>query len=294
MCQYLPTQSELDFDTFSQSVNVNLRQFFGNFVQLTITDSGKTYFLGTKTSPCESTVISNNLSPLTNCSYIKPLGTSYDINRATFIYDGGSTTVSEAGNFWNKPGCDSEMIQLTSGLNLLLSLNDSTVVSAPVGNKQTISANLYAYFGNIFGILLQNPFEATPSLYFQPIQQGDTNKVNYKPSYNQYFNIEFDYSNVNAITMKVLFPTTNVAKFDGNVYSNVGFNITTTAMNTRVIPYNEYIKQTGLYVGKNVTVTTSFQRNFACYSTTCDLDNPDRPCFPKTCNLYYDYNADRC
>jgi hypothetical protein len=292
MCQYLPTQDQLDFDTFSESVNINLRPFFGNFVQLTITDSGKTYFLGTRTSPCESTVSSNNLSPLTNCSYIKPLGTSYDINRATFIYDGGNTTVSEAGNFWNKPGCDSEMIQLTSALNILISPFETTIVSAPVGNKQTISANLYAYFGNIFGILLQNPFDG--SLYFQPIQQADTNKVNYKPSYNQYFNIEFDYSNVNAITMKVLVPTTNVAKFDGNVYSNVGFNITTTSMNTRIIPYNEYIKQSGLYTGQNVTVAASFQRNFACYTTTCDPKTDTFPCFPNTCNLYYNYNADKC
>lgn len=292
MCQYLPTQTQLDFDTFSESVNVNLRQFFGNFVQLNITDSGKTYFLGTKTSPCESTVSSDNLSPLTNCSYIKPLGTNYDINRATFIYDGGSATVSEAGNFWNKPGCDSEMIQLTSALNVLISPFEATVVSAPVGNKQTISANLYAYFGNTFGILLQNPFDF--SLYFQPIQTGDVNKANYKPSYNQYFNIEFDYSNVNAITMKILVPTTNVAKFDGSVYSLVGFDISTTPMNTRVIPYNEYIKKSGLYAGQNVTVAASFQRNFACYATTCDLDDLTKPCFPKTCNLYYYYNADKC
>jgi hypothetical protein len=65
-------------------------------------------------------------------------------------------------------------------------------------------------------------------------------------------------------------------------------------MNTRVVPYNEYRKKSGLYVGQNVTVAAVFQRNFACYTTTCDPQTATRYCFPKTCNLYYDYNADKC
>lgn len=304
ICQYLPTQDQLDFTspfvTSSNVLNSNLHQFFGNFIQLTLTNSGKTYFLGTRTSPCESTVNSNLLAPMSNCSYIKPLGTNYSLNKATFIYNGGSSTVSEAGNFWNKPGCDSEMIQLTSALNILISPYESSVITAPVGNKQTITANLYAYFGNIFGILVQFPFDNT--LYFQPIQQGDVDKNKYKPTIQtnvlnnstQAFTIEFDYSNVNNITMKIINPATNVPKFDGNAYSDIGFNISNTPMNIRKIPYNEYIKQSGLYAGINVTVAASFQRNFECYATTCDFNDTTKPCFPKTCNLYYDYNTDRC
>lgn len=298
VCQYLPTQSQLDFITpFTTSPNLlnsNLHQFFGNFIQLTLTDSGKTYFLGTRTSPCESIVDSNFLSPISNCSYIKPLGNDYSPNRATFIYNGGSSTVSEAGNFWNKPGCDSEMIQLTSALNILISPFKESMIYPPSGNTQKITANLYAYFGNIFGILIQVPNDSN-SLYFKPIQQGDTDKNKYKPNNSQQeFTIEFDYTNVNAITMKIFPPAVNVAKFDGNIYSIVGFNISNTPMNIRKIPYNEYIKQSGLYAGINVTVAASFQRNFACYATTCDLEDTTKPCFPKTCNLYYDYNADKC
>ena len=303
VCQYLPQTKDLDFTNldnatpFQNPLNTNLQQYFGNFTQLTLTNSGKTYFLGTRTSPCDSTVDSNYLSPMTNCSYVKPIGVNgYSIERAAFIYNGGSGTTSEAGNYWNKPGCDSEMIELTSSLNILFSLNNSPVISAPVGNTQTISGvNMYAYFGNIFGILLQ--YSGNSSLLFKPILQGDTEKSHYNPTppgYNENFNLEFDYTNTNNITLKVLLPATNVDKFDGNVYTQNVFNISNTPMNTRVIPYNEYKKTSGLYDGQDVTVAAVFQRNFACYTTTCDPQTSVKPCFPKTCNLYYDYNADKC
>jgi hypothetical protein len=299
-CQYLPFNSQLDFSSVSSvTVNTNLQSLFGNFVQLQLTNNYMTYFLGLRTSPCESSVDSNTLAPLTNCSYIKNLTNNFSQQDAAFIYDGGSGNF-EAGNFWNKPGCDNEMIQLTSALNLILS---PRTVNASSGNTQTILCDIYAYFGNIYGYLTHYPVSGKNLLKFQAIPVGDMKKTDYtvltvSSVPIKSFNLVCDYTNPSSPTF-LLKTDTNAdiysSSFDGYKYDSANFNISTGAtITSRVNGYNEIVKKTGLYQGQNVTVAATFQRNFMCYATTCDLKDGSVPCFPKTCNLYYDYNQDKC
>ena len=192
------------------------------------------------------------------------------------------------------------MIQLTSALNLILS---PRTVNASSGNTQTILCDVYAYFGKIYGYLTYYDVSGKNLLKFQAIPVGDMTKTDYtvltvSSVPIKSFNLVCDYTNPTNPTF-LLKTDTNAdiysSSFDGYKYDSANFNISTGAtITSRVDGYNEIVKKTGLYKDQNVTVPATFQRNFMCYATTCDLKDGSVPCFPKTCNLYYDYNQDKC
>jgi hypothetical protein len=304
-CQYMPNNNQLNYYINSTTqLDPALQNLLGNYIQIYTTHNGNKYALSLITSPCGTGTYSTSQIPLTNCSLISPITLSGGYNEkqpCCFIYNGGTGATGaylEPGAYWGKSNCDSEMIELTNALNIIVSPR-----SDPSNTSTQLKCDLYAYFGKVFGQLTTTSvlgayanLEFTP---FLPSQFKDKTKYIDDPITVQYtggqvifqtsggldiFTYDYNGNILNPISPAI--PTFNIS----------GFN--TFVNEFRTLPFNGPITKTsGIYVGDNISTTLNLQRGNQCYYNKCDPSAPDEnnnPCFPNTCNLYYEYNSEIC
>ena len=94
-----------------------------------------------------------------------------------------------------------------------------------------------------------------------------------------------------------------MSSYDGNTLDSAFlnlFNISGSGSITlgyRSLPFNgAVIKNGGKYSGENISNTLGLQRGNQCYYSKCDPSDAlnTEPCFPNTCNLYFEYNVENC
>lgn len=291
-CQYMPPNELINFSALGNGgtgLNANLRNMIGNFVQLTATYSSDDYLLSSLSSPCSAGTNVSNISPLTNCTpFNSDLSSGYDIQPCMFI----KTFGSNANINWGKQGCDEEMIKLTSSLNLVISPRTLLYNSA-------IICDIYAYFGGVFGRLIYQTVGSDQQLQFQPLTKAQRiNPSSYTPS--ALFRLDCDATTGNVVIQTAGGLDVKVNTYDGVTYSQNNFIIGKTGsqnvtLKYRALPFDGPIyKTSGLYIGDNVNDIVNTQRLNPCYYSTCNPDLSSPPCFPKTCNLYYEYNPEIC
>jgi hypothetical protein len=298
-CQYMPNKSQIN--TYVNPTTVldpALQDLLGNYIQIYTTVSSNTYALSLVTSPCGTGTNPLNQIPLSNCSLISPITAEgyEDAQPCAFIYNGGTGATGSylnPGAYWGKSNCDSEMIQLTNALNIIVSpLYDTTNTST------FVKCDLYAYFGKVFGQLYPNPIGLSSyQLVFRPLIRSQyKDKTKYWNS--SHFFMQKVGSNINFGVFGAPLSIFTYA-YDGNSLVNgVPFDITSLPLEFRPLSFNgAIIKKEGLYSGDNISDTLNLQRGNPCYYNKCDpseLDVNNNPCFPTTCNLYYEYNAEIC
>jgi hypothetical protein len=311
-CQYMPDSSVLDFT--GPALNDNLNEWIGNYIQIYATESSSTadkYFMGLVTSPCAAGVDSGNQLPLANCSLVQPLTSAgYTGQSVIFIKTGGDENSISAGSYWGKNNCDGEMIELVNSLNIVVSPRNDIISFT----TDEIQCDLYGYFGRVYGQFYVDTIPASgtdPSyqmLKFNPLTQAQyTNKSVYTslPNNTPLFKLKYNTS-VSSLNYEI---TTSdgqpiyLASYDGNkldlTYTNL-FSISgvrPTVLYYRSLPFNgQIIKRYGNYSELNITNAVGLQRGNQCYYSNCDPSNPlnTEPCFPNTCNLYFEYNVENC
>jgi hypothetical protein len=302
-CQYMPDSSVLDFT--GPALNDNLNKWIGNYIQIYATANSSStdkYFMGLLTSPCAAGVSSDQQLPLTNCSLVQPLtNAGYTGQSVIFIKTGGPETSLSAGSYWGKNNCDGEMIELTNALNIIVSpRNDLTSFTT-----DEIPCDLYGYFGRVYGQFYVEfiPVGSYYTLKFNPLTQAQyTNKSSYlsfagAPTFTLKYNTTTSNYEIKTIGNQTIYLST----YDGNILDTTNlFNISgagTTTLSYRSLPFNGPIyKNGGTYTGENVTNAVGLQRGNQCYYSKCDPSDPlnTEPCFPNTCNLYFEYNVENC
>ena len=301
-CQYMPDSSILDFT--GPALNDNLNKWIGNYIQIYATKNSSStdkYFMGLLTSPCAAGVNSDNQLPLTNCSLVQPLTSAgYTGQGVIFIKTGGDENSISAGSYWGKNNCDGEMIELTNALNIIVSPRD-------IISSDTITCDLYGYFGRVYGQFYIEVISGIPSLRFNPLTQAQyTNKSSYLSfpgSLNPIFKLKYNTITSNYQITSYIDQVVYLASYDGNTLDITPidlFNISgsgTTVLSYRSLPFSgQVIKNGGTYSGENVTNAVNLQRGNQCYYSKCDPSDPlnTEPCFPNTCNLYFEYNVENC
>jgi hypothetical protein len=302
-CQYMPNRSQINTHVNPTTIlDPALQDLLGNYIQIYITNpsDSKKYALSLVTSPCGTGTNPLDQVPLANCSLIAPITSAgyADGQPCAFVYNGGLETSLDAGAYWGKNNCDGEMIQLTNALNIIVSPLDNLL-----NTSTSIYCDLYAYFGKVYGQLYPVSVGPYAVLMFRPLlpsQYKDKTKYIVDP-----FIMNYDGSKV---TFKTAIGNLDIFTYDynGNVLNPVfpavpTFNISgyNSFINEfRNLPFNgPVIKNGGIYSGDNITTTLNLQRGNPCYYNKCDPSAPDEnnnPCFPYTCNLYYEYNAEIC
>jgi hypothetical protein len=315
-CQYMPNNDQLNYYINSTTqLDPALQNLLGNYIQIYTNSGSDKYVLSLLTSPCGTGTFPTQQIPLANCSLISPITSlGYEAEQpCCFVYNGGTGATGaylNPGAYWGKSNCDSEMIELTNALNIIVS--PRTYVSST-----ELTCDLYAYFGKVFGQLTTRAINTVASgLLFTPLlpsQYKDKSKYLYEP-----FTIKYTGGQVIFQTSRLLNILDIFAyAYDGNVLNpppplpsaptypypsgGLSFNISGAppfANEIRTLPFNGPITKTnGIYVGDNVSTSLNLQRGNPCYYNKCDPSAPDEnnnPCFPNTCNLYYEYNAEIC
>lgn len=307
-CQYLPENEVIDFtgETTDSIVLVSeLKNLIGSYIQISTSDTitNTQYFLGLTTTPCATGTDSDILQPLSNCNTVSPITGSpvdeYNSQRCMFIYYGdvgGAETA--AGAFWDRLNCDSEMIGLVNSINMIVSPRN-------INSSTSITCDLFGYFGTVFGQFYAEPSITSSGdyeLYFQPMTQSErTNPLYYR---TQTFDINYN-TGTSQIEITVTGSSSGssilVDSYNGITLTTNFFEISGVTGNFPISPktvsfYGPVIKTGGINAGANVRNTMFQQRNNECYYSACDpavfLEN--NPCFPKTCNLYNEYNLELC
>lgn len=295
-CQYMPNQSQINtYVNPTTILDPDLQNLLGNYIQIYTTVSSNKYALSLVTSPCGTGTNPLNQIPLSNCTLISPITNEgyEDAQPCAFIYNGGSETSLNSGAYWGKSNCDGEMIQLTNALNIIVSpvydsLNTSTFVKC----------DLYAYFGKVYGQLYPNPVGPAYELVFRPLLRSQyRDKTKYWSS--NYFAMKKVGSNINFEVFGDPFKSILAYAYDGNNSLSIPtFDLSLLPLTFKSLPFNGVIiKVGGIYAGDNISDTLNLQRGNPCYYNKCDpseLDVNNNPCFPTTCNLYYEYNAEIC
>lgn len=296
-CQYMPNKSQINtYVNPTTILDPVLQDLLGNYIQIYTTNplDSKKYALSLVTSPCGTGTNPLTQIPLSNCSLISPITAAgyEDAQPCAFVYNGGSETSLDAGAYWGKNNCDGEMLELTNALNIIV----SPLYNA-ANTSTSIYCDLYAYFGKVYGQLYPEPAGSYSILKFKPLLSSQyKDKTNY---ITNPFIMNYDGS-------KVTFKTTAgqdifTFDYDGNSLPlPLTFNISGAGFTNefRTLPFNGVVtKNGGIYAGDNIETTLSLQRGNQCYYNKCDPSAPDEnknPCFPYTCNLYYEYNAEIC
>jgi hypothetical protein len=304
-CQYMPSSSVLDFT--GPALNDNLNKWIGNYIQIYATGASSTdrYFMGLLTSPCDASVNSDNQLPLTNCSLVQPVTSAgYTGQSVIFIKSGGPESSLSAGAYWGKNNCDGEMIELTNSLNIIVSpRNDLTSFTT-----DEITCDLYGYFGRVYGQFYVELVTSYYILKFNPLTQAQyTNKSAYLdvpgPSPIPLFKLKYNTGTSNYEIRTVGGDVIYLSSYDGNTLDSAFlnlFNISGSGSITlgyRSLPFNgAVIKNGGKYSGENISNTLGLQRGNQCYYSKCDPSDAlnTEPCFPNTCNLYFEYNVENC
>jgi hypothetical protein len=312
-CQYMPNNNQLNYYINSTTqLDPVLQNLLGNYIQIYTNSGSDKYVLSLITSPCGTGTSPTQQIPLANCSLISPIGPlGYeDAQPCCFVYNGGTGATGaylNPGAYWGKSNCDSEMIELTNALNIIVS--PRTAVSST-----EITCDLYAYFGKVYGQLYAvpidpfNPTTGYANLVFRPLlasQYKDKSKYINDPITIKYTGGQVIFQTSGGLDIftydyngNILNPNPNSPFTPPNIptFNISGFN--TFVNEFRTLPFNGPITKTnGIYVGDNVSATLNLQRGNPCYYNKCDPSAPDEnnnPCFPTTCNLYYEYNAEIC
>jgi hypothetical protein len=302
-CQYMPNNDQLNYyiNPTTQLVP-QLQNLLGNYIQIYTNSGSDKYVLSLLTSPCGTGTYPTQQIPLSNCSLISPIGPlGYeDAQPCCFVYNGGTGATGsylDPGAYWGKSNCDSEMIELTNALNIIVSPR-----SDPSNTSTQLKCDLYAYFGKVFGQLTTTSLGLYANLEFTPLLSSQfKNKSKY---IDDPFTIKYTGGQIVFQTSVGLDIFTY--DYNGNILNPISpaiptFNISgynSFVNEFRTLPFNGPIQKTnGIYVGDNVSTTLNLQRGNSCYYNKCDPSAPDEnnnPCFPTTCNLYYEYNAEIC
>jgi hypothetical protein len=310
-CQYIPTYEEIDFtapDINGAFLNSNLQSLLGNYIKFNVEISGQNYFLSTQNAPCKNN--SNQNVPLGACN--GNTGTSYLPVPCVFIYDGG--TGINAGNYWNKIGCDEESIQLSTAMQIIISPSVIYDAYAPGSTGSAILCDLYATVNGVFGYLsvgntnsnipdanfgnvnnylypsnlgniVASLYTSNPNdtLYFNPLPRGQEIPRDVNGPNIPYFILTYSGGSYTITSSSFIAPV--IASYNGVTYTPTaftGFNFTTSSSATPGTPYfftqsfvNPIIKQGGIYSGEDVTRTISLQRNNKCYNySMCNRGQP--------------------
>jgi len=299
-CQYLPESDTLDFSgetTGGIILNSALQDLLGKYIQFNAIDItvNQTYFLSLTTSPCGTGTNSSDLIPLSNCSAINSDSTNgYQSQKCMYIYTGGDLDSGSAGGFWDRLNCDGEMIGATSSINMIIS-------PRTVNSSTSLTCDLYGTFGSIFGQFYTELDGLNHRLYFQPMTSSERlNPLYYR---TQTFDLTYDTmsSQLEIHVTGDLTTPIYVDSFDGTSISDNVFEISNYTGNIQLSPYKipfygPVIKQGGINADSDIRNTLENQRNDQCYYDSCNPDVPSltNPCFPKTCNIYYEYNSNIC
>jgi hypothetical protein len=307
-CQYMPNNSQMNLP----GIDPNIRSLLGNYIQIYTNSGLDKYILSLVTSPCGTGTNPLQQIPLANCSLISPIGPLGYANDqpCCFVYNGGTGAPGSylnPGAYWGKSNCDSEMIELTNALNIIIS--PRTLVSST-----ELTCDLYAYFGKVYGQLYAvpidpfNPTTGYANLVFRPLlpsQYKDKTKYIDDPFTIKYTAGQVIFQTSGGLDIftydyngNILNPNPNIPFVPPNIptFNVSGYNSFVNSF--RTLPFNGPVTKTnGIYVGDNVSTSLNLQRGNPCYYNKCDPSAPDEnnnPCFPTTCNLYYEYNAEIC
>ena len=302
-CEYLPSNDVIDFSGISTGGTIldpNLQTLIGRYIQIyaNLPSSSKKYFLGLQTTPCGYGTNSDNLAPLSYCNPISPVNAQgYEPQRCVFIYNGGSDTQPSAGAYWGKQNCDGESIELANSLNIIISPRN-------VITSTQIECDLYGMSNGIFG-----QFIATDTglgyavMFFQPMTQVDRqNPAKYNPTKfiltwnNSTSQIEISIPSSSLVIWVPDYDGTNPNYISSYNFNLSGYNVpTATILTTRTVPFEgPIIKQGGINGGKDVQTTIGLQRTTPCYYSSCDPETSVEACYPRTCNLYYEFDPAIC
>lgn len=319
-CRYQPDYYEINYDSLDmngKTLPLEYRDLIGKSVNLNFLDSsGKNYFLSINNTPCSA---GKTGTFLYNCRGTAP----YNSVPCIYVYDGGGGMTG--GQYWSKNDCDSESIVLTSSLNLIFSpyqrldnsLDGSYNIQCDIyanfgafngylspGTGSTINLTNISQLANFFAgnnIIANNP--GTSSLTYNPLpagQQIPRSANNSQPFFILNYNPSTEIFTIYPSTFANEIYTIFYNGVEGNNKSIASFVTSTNKTNGQGYyisrGFNDpIIKTSGLYAGKDVTYSINTQRTSSCYNkSTCQQIDPTITCYPKTCNLFYEYNPDYC
>jgi hypothetical protein len=315
-CQYYPDNSVLDFSNYLDTP-LEVKNLIGVYSQFMLNNVifgyDQYYFMTLQSTPCDCT--STNFADCANSSEIlqTPLGFC---NGNTGTYAGSIPILAvfsggiNGGDFWNRPGCDSELISVVSSIELMISPR------GPVGDGSgDILCDIYAYFNSTYyGYLTynygNNGTVDCAFLSFQPLENNTTQlqytcinnscnastlypkfRLGYSSADSNYYLLAADpaysYPSASNYTYIISLPTyngtnlptpsDNINFFDNNL--NVSPNKVITSTNTTSFENFVYVKTSGLYVGQDVGNLINEQKTNPCFNNTCNLFYTDTPEF---------------
>ena len=195
-CQYLPSNdlttpanSQLDFTVAGLvGITQEFKNLIGGYIHFNHNDGNKNFMMTLQSSPCScpgdvQTCIGvaypnpNVLQETFGTCDNNPIGNQYGPIDVIFVFDGtDSVSGSTSGNYWDKPGCDQEMIHLVNSLDLIVSPRryDS--------GTNTLYCDIFAIFNNkYYGYLsyVYDPLTSYAKMVFIPVEKGNINKTDY-------------------------------------------------------------------------------------------------------------------
>jgi hypothetical protein len=202
VCRYMPNNEDIIAPTLNTDPLYNLptplSQLLGYYIRMSVTDSSSTpsssYYLSLQSTPCDCTVGSTDDYNVPNCAanvgsnviLDEPLG-NCNGNPNNFgvgpiptmlIYNGTTNDDKSGGSYWERPGCDSLLMDAVNSLQLIISPRKYDSV-----NDWLECDILCVFMGSYNGYLSYDYNSSSPTytqLVYVPVKPGDINPTDYK------------------------------------------------------------------------------------------------------------------
>lgn len=240
ICRYMPNNEDITISASDPLTGLPsyFKQLLGFYIRMIVTDSsttpGSSYYLTLQNTPCDCSgsdvascippTATNLNEPLGNCGG-NPNNFGIGPIPTMLIYNGTTTDDLSGGTYWERPGCDSFLMNAVNSLQLIISPKNYDSIN------YRLECDIYCVFmGSYNGYLTYN-YDNTSSptyaeLVYIPVKPGDIHPDDYyydngaiNPSLSGGIDTKFAISLVSSSpdTYTIKAYNTNTSDFDLDV-----------------------------------------------------------------------------
>jgi hypothetical protein len=185
LCRYMPNNEDITIPATGSLAGLpnSLKQLLGFYIRMTVTDSTSSYYLSLQNTPCDCTGTDTatcslgsevNLNePLGNCGG-NPNNFGVGPIPTMLIYNGTTTDDLSGGTYWERPGCDSYLMNAVNALQLIISPKSR----GSSGTIDILYCEILTVFQGRYNGYLSYNYDSSVSptyaqLYHIPVKPGD-------------------------------------------------------------------------------------------------------------------------
>lgn len=192
ICRYMPNNEDITISTIVSDPLYNLpnkfKQLFGYYIRMGVTDSTDSYYLSLQNTPCNCSTSDvatcsfapniNPNEPLGNCGG-NPNNIGIGPIPTMLIYNGQTTDDLSGGVYWERPGCDSYLMDAVNSLQIIISPREYDSIN------DRLECDILSIFMSSYNGYLSYQYDNTLSptyaeLVYIPVNAGDINPDDYK------------------------------------------------------------------------------------------------------------------